>query len=132
MEIFAFDRAEKAIHHFGSRGARATRIAAGEGTGQFTCLTIAAGGTLGTHPASATQLFLVVTGSGWVSGPDGIPIPVSAGTGVRWEAGEEHASGTAAGMTAIAVEGFAIDLFAPDPSPAPPGVSWDRAGVGGV
>jgi hypothetical protein len=33
VEIFQFDRREKVIEYFGSRGLRATRIAAGAGTG---------------------------------------------------------------------------------------------------
>ena len=40
MEIFAFDRAERAIQRFGSQGACATRVAAAEGGLQLTCLTI--------------------------------------------------------------------------------------------
>lgn len=112
-----FDRAEKAIHRFGSAGASATRIASGEGAVHLTCLRISAGGTLGAHPAMSPQLFLVVAGEGWVSGPDGVPAPVSAGTGVSWQAGEEHASGTATGLAAIAVEGAALDIFAPDAAP---------------
>lgn len=45
------------------------------------------------------QLFLVVSGAGW---------------GVRWDAGEDHTSGTEAGLTAIAVEGAALSLFEPE------------------
>ena len=105
VQIFTFDRAERAICRFGSQGARATRIAAGEGVVHLTCLSIGPGGTLGAHPASVAQIFLVVAGEGWVSGPDGTSIPVTAGTGIRWEAEEVHASGSATGLTAIAVEG---------------------------
>ena len=110
MEIFRFDRGEKVIERYGSAGARATRVAAGNGEMQLTCLALAAGGVLGTHPAAATQLFLVVSGEGWVAGPDGQRVPVSAGWGVRWAAGEEHTSGTETGLVALAVEG---DVIAP-------------------
>ena len=111
MEIFQFDRGEKVIERYGSAGLRATRVAAGTGEVQLTCLALAAGGVIGTHPATGTQLFLVITGEGWVAGPDGRRVAVSAGWGVRWDDGEEHTSGTEAGLVALAVEGDALDLF---------------------
>jgi hypothetical protein len=39
MEIFQFDRREKNVGRFGSRGFLATRIAAGDGKIHLTCLT---------------------------------------------------------------------------------------------
>lgn len=106
-----------AIERFGSRGLRATRVAAGNGEMQLTCLTLAAGGVIGTHPATGTQLLLVITGEGWVAGPDGQRVPVSAGWGARWTDEEAHTSGTETGLAALAVEGDALDLFRP-PGPA--------------
>jgi hypothetical protein len=41
-------------------------------------------------------------------------MPISAGWGVRWDAGEIHTSGTEAGLTALAVEGRPLDLFEPE------------------
>ena len=114
MQIFRFDRDEKIIRRYGSEGFRATRIAAGDGQVQLTCLTLAPGGIIGTHPATQAQLFLVIAGEGWAAGPDGRRIPISAGWGVRWDAGEEHTSGTETGLTALAVEGPAFDLFDPE------------------
>jgi hypothetical protein len=46
---------------------------------------------------------------GWAAGPDGQRIPITAGWGVRWDAGEDHTSGTEAGMTVVTVEGQALD-----------------------
>ena len=40
MEIFQFDRREKNVGRFGSRGFFATRIAAGDGQMNLTCLTL--------------------------------------------------------------------------------------------
>lgn len=113
MEIFRFERAELTLRRYGSEGVQATRIAASDGPLDLTCLNIGPDGLLGTHPASAEQLFLVVSGEGWVAGPDGRRVPITAGWGVRWDAGEEHTSGTKAGLTAIAVEGAALRLFEP-------------------
>ena len=114
MEIFRFDRGEKLIRNYGSQGLRATRIAAGDGQVRLTCLTIEAGGVIGTHPATQSQLFLVVAGEGWTAGPDGERVPIAAGWGVRWDSGESHTSGTDAGLTALAIEGDPLDLFEPE------------------
>jgi hypothetical protein len=113
VEIFRFERAEMTLRRYRSKGVHATRIAAGDGQLDLTCLNIGPDGLLGTHPASAAQLFLVVSGEGWVAGPDGRRVPITAGWGVRWDAGEEHTSGTKAGLTAIAVEGAALSLSEP-------------------
>ena len=113
MQIFRFDRGEKAVSRYGSVGLAATRIASGQGHVSLTCLTVEPGGTIGPHPAPSSQLFMIVAGEGWVAGPDGDQVSISAGSGVRWDAGEVHTSGTAAGFTAIAVEGAPLALFEP-------------------
>lgn len=87
MEIFQFDRGERIVESYGSHGLRATRVAAGTGQVGLTCLAVAPGGMIGTHPATGAQLFLVVSGQGWVAGPDGERVPIGAGWGVRWDAG---------------------------------------------
>jgi len=114
VQLFHFDRGEKVITRYGSEGFRATRIAEGTDHVSLTCINLAPGGVVGTHPATHAQLFLVITGDGWVAGPDGHRTPISAGYGVRWEAGEEHTSGTEAGLIALAVEGAGLDLFMPE------------------
>jgi hypothetical protein len=114
VEIFRFDRGERVITGHGSAGLTATRIASGPGPVGLTCLTVAPGGTIGAHPAEDAQLFLIVAGEGWVAGPDHARVPLSAGSGVRWNAGQVHTSGTDVGFTAIAVEGTALALFEPE------------------
>ena len=114
VEIFQFDRGERIVESYGSHGLRATRVAAGTGQVGLTCLAVAPGGVIGTHPATGAQLFLVVAGQGWVAGPDGERVPVSAGWGVRWDAGEIHTSGTEAGFVALSVEGAPLGLFEPE------------------
>ena len=105
---------EKSIRRHSSRGLAATRIAAGEGKIHLTCLTVEPGGVIGTHPATSAQLFLVIAGEGWIAGADGRHIPIRTGWGVRWNAGEEHTSGTETGFTALAVEGAPLGLFEPE------------------
>jgi hypothetical protein len=114
MEIFQFDRAERIVRAHGSTGLHATRIAAGPGQVRLTCLSVEPGGVIGTHPATDAQLFLVIAGDGWTAGPDGERVPIAAGWGVRWEAGETHTSGTDTGLVALAVEGAPLDLFEPE------------------
>jgi hypothetical protein len=114
MEIFRFDRDERPISAHGSIGLHATRIASGDGGVVLTCLAVGPGGTIGTHPTTGDQLFLVITGSGWVAGADGIRHPVEAGQGARWAAGEFHTSGATTSLTALAVEGSSLRLFEPE------------------
>ena len=115
MEIFRFNRAERIVRAHGSEGLRGTRIAKGEGQVRLTCLTVEPGGVIGTHPAIDPQFFLVIAGEGWVAGSDGQQVPIAAGWGVRWDPGENHTSGTETGLTALAIEGTPLDLFAPEP-----------------
>jgi mannose-6-phosphate isomerase-like protein (cupin superfamily) len=114
MELFTFDRAERAFSHHGSVGLTATRIARGEGQTGLTCLSVAPGGVIGTHPAVGAQMFLVIAGAGWVAGPDGERVAIAAGQGVRWDDGEVHTSGTDVGFTALSVEGAPFRLFEPE------------------
>ena len=93
-----------AISGFGSRSATASPLTLPDGDAHVVCLRIGAGGVLGRHPASVDQIFVVVEGEGWVSGPDGERVPLAAGKAVYWEAGEEHESGSDRGMTAVVVE----------------------------
>ncbi|WP_034269879.1 hypothetical protein [Actinospica robiniae] len=116
MEMFVFDRREFRIPHHESVDAFATLIAHGEHSGQtrVTCLSIEPGGVIGEHPAVGGQLFLVVAGEGWVSGPDGHRLDIRAGQGVRWDPEELHTSGSETGLSAIAVEGPDLEVFGPE------------------
>jgi quercetin dioxygenase-like cupin family protein len=114
MDIFRWDRDERLISAYGSIGLHATRIASGDGGVTVTCLAVQPGGTIGSHPAPGDQLFLVIAGSGWTAGADGIRRPVKAGQGARWAAGEVHTTGTDTGLTALAVEGPSLRLFEPE------------------
>jgi quercetin dioxygenase-like cupin family protein len=85
----------------GSANARVRRLAA---EAHAVVIEIGPGGVVGQHPAVVAQLFVVVRGSGWVSGRDGEREPVSAGEAVLWEQGEEHESGSDEGMSALVLE----------------------------
>lgn len=61
-------------------------------------------GVLGRHPTRSWQLFHVLSGTGWVSGGDEVREPISAGQAVLWSPGEEHESGSDAGMVVLIVQ----------------------------
>ncbi|TLS38130.1 cupin [Pseudalkalibacillus caeni] len=60
---------------------------------------------VGEHDAVVNQLFLVVSGSGWVAGENGKRIPIEQGQAAFWIKGETHTSGSEEGMTVIVLEG---------------------------
>jgi quercetin dioxygenase-like cupin family protein len=78
------------------------------GEAHVATIEIGPGGVVGRHPTASTQLFVVVRGAGWVSGYDGAREPIAAGEAVIWEPGEEHESGSDAGMTVLVVEAESV------------------------
>lgn len=78
---------------------------------QIAIFRVAAGGRIGRHPATVPQILAVLEGSGQVSGADGAYEPIGAGEAVLWERGEEHETTSAAGLTALIVEGASVDRF---------------------
>ncbi|MGR7024642.1 hypothetical protein [Geodermatophilus sp. URMC 62] len=64
----------------------------------------------GRHPTRLWQLFLVVPGSGWASGGDDRRRVLATGEAALWEPGEEHASGTPDGLTAVVVQCRVVPL----------------------
>jgi quercetin dioxygenase-like cupin family protein len=71
----------------------------------------APGGRLVRHPATMPQIFAVLEGSGEVSGADGDFEPIGPGWAVFWAKGEEHETTSAAGMTALILEGDGLEPF---------------------
>jgi quercetin dioxygenase-like cupin family protein len=98
---------DRSITQFGSREAAVRGVTR---EGHVVVVEISPGGVLGRHPATVAQLFVVVSGSGWVRGADGGRVEIAAGEAALWEAGEEHESGSGQGMTALVVESERLDL----------------------
>ena len=69
------------------------------------------GGRLRRHPATYPQILAILEGSGEVSGADGDDEPIEAGEAVFWHEGEEHETKSAAGLTALIIEGESLDRF---------------------
>lgn len=67
-------------------------------------LRVAAGGTLGRHPAPRRQVFAVLSGAGETCTGDGPRVALRAGTLVVWEAGEVHQTWAVEDLTAVVVE----------------------------
>jgi quercetin dioxygenase-like cupin family protein len=89
---------------FDSTGASSVPLGDGSGEAHIYCVHIEAGGSIGEHPAGFFQLFLVVAGSGWVAGADGVQVRLSVGEGAFLERGEIHSKGSETGMAAIMVQ----------------------------
>jgi quercetin dioxygenase-like cupin family protein len=70
---------------------------------------LAPGGRIARHPATYPQILAVLDGSGEVNGAGGIDEQIAAGEAVFWPAGEEHETKTAAGLTALIIEGDGLE-----------------------
>ena len=64
----------------------------------------AARAVLGRHPTRLWQLLAVVEGAGWAAGDDDVRADLGPGDAVLFEPGEEHSSGSDAGMVALIVQ----------------------------
>jgi len=86
-----------------------TRIARPSGDVRVGCFHLAAGGVIGSHPATVPQLLLVVAGAGWVRAGGAERVPIAAGQAAFWTAGEHHETTTDTGLTAIVLEAEHLD-----------------------
>lgn len=124
MQVLEFAAGHEPITLYQSHGAHALPLADGRGEGHVYCIRFAPGGAIGPHEATFGQLFLVVAGSGWVSGGDGVTRSLGVGQGAVIGRGEVHAKGSDIGMTAIMVQ--LTDLAA-----APRAGAWVHRSVSG-
>jgi quercetin dioxygenase-like cupin family protein len=104
MQLLEFAAGHEPIAQYQSHGAHALPLADGQGEGHVYSIRFAPGGAIGPHEATFGQLFLVVAGSGWVSGGDGTARPLGVGQAALIARGELHAKGSDTGMTAIMVQ----------------------------
>jgi quercetin dioxygenase-like cupin family protein len=68
------------------------------------------GGVIGPHEAGFGQLFVAVSGDGWVAGGDGGRMPLAQGQAAFIERGEIHSKGSETGMVAFMVQVRDLDL----------------------
>jgi quercetin dioxygenase-like cupin family protein len=102
MERVTFEDVE--LTDYDSRGVTIAQVAEGEEPYRVSLATFEEHGTIGPHPTGRPQIFVVLSGEGWVSGPDGMRVRLRAGQAVSWITGEVHASGSGGGMTALIVQ----------------------------
>ena len=112
MRLVRFDATRgRELDHHGSSGFRLTPLAT-LAEGHVVCVHLAPGGRIGSHPAAGRQLLAVVSGEGTVRGADGAEQAIAAGVAAVWEPGEEHETRSDAGLTALVIEGAAVDVLA--------------------
>ncbi len=114
MKIYSFEaRYGRSITEYDSQHVILARIAHTKADLHIHSMYIGPQGLVGYHAASAPQLFLVVSGEGWVSAEGMKELRLTAGQAAYWEKGEMHESGSSSGMLAIILEAAAGRL---DPS----------------
>ena len=106
VNAFSLREGRRAIEQHGSIGASVRHLARPVTRAQLVSIDLEPGGVLGRHNAAVNQLFIVVSGGGWVSGGDGSEEPISAGAAAYWVAGESHETRAGDdGLRAIVLEG---------------------------
>ncbi len=86
-----------------SSGAEAAELASGLGDVHVHVLRVRAGGEVGSHEARFDQLFVVVSGRGWLSGVGG-RVELEAGQSGFVRRGELHSKGAINDMVALIVQ----------------------------
>jgi quercetin dioxygenase-like cupin family protein len=115
VRVFEFRQdSERQVTDWASEGVLAVGLMRVGVGADITWLRFAAGATLGRHAAGRQQMFAVLDGAGWVSGPDGARLSIVAGQAAFWDKGESHESGSGTGMSVIVIQAEHLD---PDSRP---------------
>ncbi len=118
MRIVEFDpERARPIEVYESAGASSLVLGDGAGETHVHYMHFEPGSVIGEHAAGFGQLFLVVSGSGWASGGDGVRHELAAGRGAFFERGERHAKGSDEGMTVIMVQTHDLHPHLPGSTP---------------
>ena len=72
---------------------------------QISFMEIGPAGVLGMHKAHSDQIFIVVSGSGWVSDRDAFKSAINENDCVFWQKDEWHETGSDNGLKAVIIEG---------------------------
>jgi len=86
------------------RKASALEIAEGEGEAHAYVLYFEPGGEIGPHEAGFGQLFVALSGEGWVAGADCVRQTLATGEAAFICRGEAHSKGSETGLTALMVQ----------------------------
>ena len=105
MQVFASEKSlADSIKQFESHGAWSIKLGKGEGECHVYTLHFDSPGEIGPHEAGFDQLFIIIDGSGWGAGADGIRVALNRGQVVLFRRGEVHSKGSDSGMTAIMIQ----------------------------
>jgi quercetin dioxygenase-like cupin family protein len=80
------------------------KLAEGEGEAHVYVQYIEPGGEIGPHEAGFGQLYLAVSGSGWLAGGDGMRFHLRKGHVAYIRRGEIHSKGSDTGLTALMIQ----------------------------
>jgi quercetin dioxygenase-like cupin family protein len=83
------------------RKTASVKILEGAGEAHAYVLHFEPGGEIGPHEAGFGQLFVALSGSGWVAGPDGERIALGEGQAAFFPRGDVHSKGSETGLTAL-------------------------------
>jgi quercetin dioxygenase-like cupin family protein len=86
-------------------------VAGGEGEAHAYVLHFEPGGSIGSHEAGFGQLFLALSGDGWVASVDGVRQPLDQGEAAFIARGEIHSKGSDTGLTALMLQVRDLDLL---------------------
>jgi quercetin dioxygenase-like cupin family protein len=84
--------------------ASSLKLAEGDGEAHTYVLYFEPGGEIGPHEAGYGQLFVALSGEGWVAGGDGVRHALGTGEAAFVARGETHAKGSETGLTALMVQ----------------------------
>ena len=110
MEIFRFDLdVADRITVYDSHAIGFARVLKSVQGANVGVMHIDAGGVVGYHQAIGQQLFMIVQGSGWVTGTDRMHVHVEPGQAAFWIDAEWHESGSDTGMLAVLIEAASLE-----------------------
>lgn len=105
MKVIHLQRcAVQPITRFASVSAWSSELAAGHGEAHLHVVRMHAGGEIGPHAAGFGQLFVVISGVGWLAGPDGARTVLEAGQAAHVARGTVHSKGAVSDVTALIVQ----------------------------
>jgi quercetin dioxygenase-like cupin family protein len=84
--------------------ASSLELAEGEGEAHAYVVYFEPGGEIGPHEAGFGQLFVALSGSGWVAGGEGERVPLAEGQAAFIQRGEIHSKGSETGLTALMIQ----------------------------
>ncbi len=115
MYVFRFSReAGSVIKQYDSQGAVATPVIGEPRKAKVTYIYLDPHGMLGRHPAATDQLFLVVQGSGSMTGSGGPSRLVGPGEAAFFRRGEVHETiAGETGLVAVVIEGDGLEPHVP-------------------